>query len=184
MRWLKGLNPSQWVVVIILTLVVTAVAVPSLTLLVTAYKTHSSLARIEPRIARLKGLHEAEAEILASSEDSERTLARLILTGEDENVIGNSMQNAMRDLFTQVGVSVEGSRVLPFVEQDSLQRVRVRIDATMQMEQITQLLMLVADHQPIVVVDSIDLRPERRRNADPQALEVAVVLTSFAVIQN
>ncbi|WP_040516031.1 type II secretion system protein GspM [Gilvimarinus chinensis] len=150
-----------------------------------AYKAHQEIERIVPQIARLKGLAGAEEQLEAAVQNSESVLLQLVYpASSDSSALGNNMQQQMREIFREAGVDVSGSQVMPASEEGVLQRVRVKLNASTDMLSLVYLLELLDAARPLVVIDSIDLKPERRRNSSGQQLDTSFVLSSFALPQS
>ncbi|MCP8899360.1 type II secretion system protein GspM [Gilvimarinus sp. HB14] len=180
----KRLTPSQWIIVGVLGVVVFCVILIGFSFLSAAVATRQDVSRIEPQIARLKGLIEAEDQISMAARSAKRELSELIYAASgDPSAEGNNMQQSMRQLFERAGVEVSGSQVMPALEEEGLVRIRVRLIAKSRMEPLVDLLASLESHRPLVVIDTVDLAPERRRNEDDQELDVSIVLSSFVMLQ-
>jgi general secretion pathway protein M len=156
-------------------------------LLVSTYQLYQSKARLAPQISRLQGLAAAEQDIAQAVKTSSDQLAQLAyMTKTDSGVLGNNMQQSMRELFAQAGLTVSGSQVLPVVEQDSFTRIRIRLTAKGEMSALTEVLELLQMQRRVVVIDTLELKPKtrRRRNDNEQELQVSAVLSSFAQISD
>lgn len=183
MKVLKRLNPSQWIVMAVLALLLGGAAAVGTSFLISAYQLHDNIERLEPQIARLKGLLEAEQAIASAASASADQLSMLAYPASSKlGALGNNMQQAMRELFAQAGVTVAGSQVLPVLEQEYFNRVRIRLNATSNIDQLIELLVILADEKPVVVIDTVELKPKRRNKAGERELEVDMVLSSFVQI--
>lgn len=179
----KRLNTSQWIVATILALLVFLVLAIGVSFITSAYQYYQSSQRLEPQIARLKGLAESEQIIATAASASADQLAGLVYPADAElGALGNNMQQAMRQLFAQAGVVVSGSQVLPVIEQEYFNRVRVRLNATAEIEPLVELLQQLTETTPVVVIDKIEVKPKRRRKAGEQELDIDMVLSSFVQI--
>ncbi|WP_049723718.1 type II secretion system protein GspM [Gilvimarinus polysaccharolyticus] len=178
---LSGFNPSQWLVVSALALVVTVTGIVGVSLLASAYQLQQNKSRLVPQIARLKGLVATEQDIATAAQAAADTLGQLTYSDQSEpGALANNMQQSMRELFVEAGLTVSGSQVLPAVKQTEFTRIRVRLTASGGVTSLTDILIMLADQNPIVVIDSIEVKPRRRRKLDEgQELSVTVVLSSF-----
>lgn len=179
----RSLTPSHWLFVSLLAIVVAIVLWVGASLMLSAYQINRDVSRLQPQIARLQGLASTENEFASKAELAKNSLQGLIYqTGSDATALGNTMQQALRSEFDQAGLLVSGSQLLPVSREDSLTRLRLRINATGELGQLTQLLLALADYKPVVVIDQFEVKPERRRrNNAEQLLDISMTVSSFAV---
>lgn len=178
-------NPSQWLAMGILGLVVTVTAIVGVGFLASAYQLQQNKARLVPQIARLKGLVAAEQDIAKAAQVAADTLGELTYSGESKpGALANNMQQSMRELFVEASLTVSGSQVLPAITQAEFTRIRVRLSVSGEVGSLTDILIMLGDQSPIVVIDSIEVKPkrQRRRAAKTQELDASVVLSSFAQV--
>ena len=182
MKFNKKLNPFQWSIVAACGVVLAFVLLVSVYFLSSAYSSYQEKARAIPQISRLKGLANMEGDLAEAAFSAEQHLTQLVYpASESSSALGNNMQQSMRQLFSRAGVNVSGSQVLPVVDEDVLLRVRLKLNAKADLDALIQLLSDIEVHQPMVLVDSLSLQPERRRKAGEQNLDVSIVLSSFAL---
>lgn len=183
MNKLQRLTPSQWLFVALLGLILAGVLTAGVSFLLAAYKAHTNVQQLKPQIARLQGLVEFESEFAAKAQEAEDRLQGLVYRIDgDASALGNHMQQALRSVFVQAGLSVSGSQLLPVRQQESLTRLRLRVNASGELESITDLLLALAEYEPVVVIDQFELKPERRRRGEQhQRLSVSMIVSSFAV---
>ncbi|WP_339615955.1 type II secretion system protein GspM [uncultured Gilvimarinus sp.] len=174
-------NPSQWVAISVLALCLCVIGATGVGFFLSSYELYQSKVRLEPQIGRLKGLAKVEKDITNAAQTSANELSLLTYSAEAAaSAQANNMQQSLRELFSQAGVIVNGSQILPVVEQDYFNRIRVRLTVSSDIEQLTELLLMLASQNPIVVIDTLEVKPKRQRRTDEQVLNIDIVLSSFA----
>ena len=134
--------------------------------------------RLEPRLARLQGLLDVEADLTSQSAEALSVLSRQAYSAdEDPSSLAATLQADVRQIFAEAGLSVANSQVLPVREGDRFDRVAVKLTVSGALPALDAALIGVAAHEPRMLVESIDAFPARAggRNAQKQQVLTAVV---------
>lgn len=179
-----GLSRAQWVVASAM-LVLAALLLWGIAWLLLDYTHYQREIRsLEPRLARLAGLWEVEARLQASGLRAAAEVDGLVYNvTEETGSLGAQMQKSVRELFTSAGMSVTGTQILTPREEEHFTRIGVGINASGDIEALEAVLVQILEARPLVFVDRLDIRPERRRRSraaqKAQDLQVRVQLISM-----
>ncbi len=180
MSWLRDHPRSAWICG--LTLLVPALLY--LRLLFGLWDVRSEyaadIAALEPRIARLAGLVQHEDQLRDSYTRLDNQMSRLVYpAGSDPAALSTALQQDARGLFTGAGMSVSNSQVLPARDEGDFDYLAVKLTVTGSLDELDDALADVADHSPLLLVESITLAPTRSRTVGSQTLTVTVQLMSL-----
>ena len=134
--------------------------------------------RLEPRLARLQGLLDIEADLRTQSSEALSVLRKQAYSSnQDPSSLSATVQANVRQIFGEAGLSVTNSQVLPVRDGDQFDRVAVKLTVSGALPALDAALIGVAAHEPRMLVESIDAFPARTggRNAQDQQLLTAVI---------
>ena len=126
--------------------------------------------RLEPRMARLGGLLESEERLKESSGKVGSQMLQLVYPQSDDRAtIAAALQTSVRDIITVAGLKVGNSRILPVKTVDGFERIGLSLTVFGEMDALDELLADLADYTPLLLVESIEIKPGRqaRRGAKP-----------------
>lgn len=132
---------------------------------------------ITPRTARLLGLAQSEDQLSIDSRMASLTLSGLAYSGQrDGAATATEMQQEIRELMTNAGLSISGSQILPRQQDQGMDRLALDVTAEGNIDALEQALQDLEILRPIVVVKSLLLKPTRvsrrsRRKAGAEVLE-------------
>ena len=135
-----------------------------------------------PRLARLIGFEES-GEILAASLRKARAQLDLLVYPQEGQASGAALQQMVRDIADESGLTVTRSQPLGNESLEGLERVRVSLELAGSAAAFDAFLDTLAATRPVVVADSIRLQPARQRRGDAaqQTLAVSVRLSAYRV---
>ena len=144
----------------------------------------SEIERLQPRIARLQGLIASEEALTTAAAQMDARLNAVVYPGTEERAaVEASLQKEVRTLLANAGLSTSNSQVLPQREAEGLEQLLVRLRVSGSLEALDRFLGDLQGYQPLILVESIDIAPERqsrRRNASPrQELDINLQLMSL-----
>ena len=138
---------------------------------------------IEPRLARMQGLIEKEAEIQESLAGISTVVTDNIYPKSTAAAgVAASLQAEARRILSEAGMDVTNSQVLPPRKRDAFDYVAVKVVARGTLEQLDEGLAEFGRFRPVVFVESLDAFPNRRRRRDEeesQTLTVSLQLLSL-----
>lgn len=126
----------------------------------------TTLADIERRHARLLGFKAAEAPIMAALAKASESLTDFAYpAGEGADRVGADLQQRVRALAQQAGVSVVGSQILPARQAEALEVVRLALTLEAEMESLRDFLAALGAERPGIQLESMVLTAPRQRGA-------------------
>lgn len=133
--------------------------------------------RLQPRIARLQGLVEREQDLLDSSDELRLQMARLIYPAElDRASISTGIQKELKQMFSDAGMSVSNSQVLPMREEGRFDHGSVRYTVTGSISGLDDSLKRIAEYSPMVLVEVMEIWPKRDRKGQPETQNITANL--------
>ncbi len=142
--------------------------------------------RLEPRLARLKGLYENEALMQASATELQGLLERRVFPPDLDRVsIAATMQKDLKQVFADAGMAVSSSQALPLRREGNFDHVLVRYTVTGTLRGLDDALRRIAEFTPLVLVASVELAPRRVRSSDApsQTLTATLQLLSLRDVE-
>jgi general secretion pathway protein M len=144
--------------------------------------------RLEPRIARLKGLTESEQRLAQSADRLGSRLRDLAYpVSLDRATVSATLQNNVREIVATAGLSVTNSQVLPVREEEGFDRIGVKLTVSGDVAALDAALMELSTYVPLLLIESIEIWPERQsRRSDtppPQRLTASLQLLSLRSTQ-
>lgn len=132
--------------------------------------------RIEPRVARLQGLLENEAELTAQSELAAARLRDVAFPAtEDSSALAARLQSDVRQVLAEAGMSVSNSQVMPVRPGEQFDRVAVKLTVTGTLPGLDAALIGIAAYRPQLLVESLDTFPARAAAGSPSQSLTAVM---------
>lgn len=142
--------------------------------------------RLQPRVARLEGLLNNEDMMRESAGQLRVQLARIAYPPDlDRAFISATLQKELKQLFSDAGMSVSNSQVLPLRTEDNFDRIIVRYTVTGSIDGLDGALRLIAEFSPRVLVETLEVWPKaaRRGQPDSQTVTATLQLLSLGVVQ-
>ena len=119
----------------------------------------SRLAELEPRYARLKGLDLQRDEIDQALARALQLRAEYVYpASQDIAQTGNTVQQKLRDLLTQAGLTVVSSQVLPAKEEKGFDRIPLSIRAEGELLSVDSALAVINEQLPVMLLGDIEVR--------------------------
>jgi len=137
---------------------------------------------IEPRVARLQGLIEYESAMQEALGTVAGGVRESVYPAEsDASTVAANLQAEARRLFSEAGMDVANSQVLPVRQRDRFDYVAVKLVAKGSLEQLQVSLAELAAFRPVVLVETLDTSPARMRRDNPDAQELTVSVQLLAL---
>lgn len=139
--------------------------------------------RLEPRVARLLGLAEQEEALSAAAGTVDSKLADLVYPGaEDRASVSASLQKNVRDLFSDSGMEVNNSQMLPVESEEGLDRIAVKVTASGEVDALDSALSAIAAYRPLLMVESMEVHPSRGSSARRRGRQEQLVTATLQVL--
>lgn len=123
------------------------------------------IAELEPRYARLAGLLQSEGVLREASAAAAQSLVGLVYPASaDMSSVSAIIQQDVRRLLEGAGLAVSGSRVLEPVERDHVLLIPLELTAEGSMEGFERMLAAIHRNRPLMLIDSMELAPQRSRS--------------------
>ena len=119
--------------------------------------------RLEPRIARLAGLVESEDALRQSALRVDSRVLDLVFPASEERAAQAArLQQDLRRIFTEAGLEIKNSQVLPDKEVLGLDHVTVKTQVSGDLEALDAALEDISNYSPLILVESLAITPVRR----------------------
>lgn len=177
----KRLTSSQWQVTAVFIAVGALILWVGMVCIVKYIQLSQQVADIKPKLARFYGLIESEEQLIKADESLTQQLADLTYgASEDVNTLGARMQQTARKIFSDEGMSINGSQVLPFKAENGFTLISVRIDIDGEYKNLEPALLALQELRPVVFIDNIEVSPARRqRGSQQQKINARIKLLSL-----
>lgn len=149
--------------------------------------TATQIKALEPRIAQTLGFIESEERVYAALAERDDLLLKMALPDTGDSGRGGAvLQERVRDLSTDSGLSVIGSEVLEPQALDNVIKLRLSAKVAGSPEAVTAFFLLLDEARPFLFVDSFTISakarvPERDRRSGSLAEESLMLdLTLYA----
>lgn len=145
---------------------------------------------IQPRTARLVGILEYADELEAASAIGRNVVRDVAYPpGPDSATVAATMQQDVRELMTDAGMSVTGSQVLTTRRAEGYDQLTLDITAEGNINALDEALAELEMMRPLIFIESARFKPERRRsrrssgqdNPDTDPRRVTARLKLFAL---
>jgi general secretion pathway protein M len=117
---------------------------------------------IEPRTARVLGIMQSASQLEAASSAANNRLRELTYGADrDSAATAAAMQQEIRELMTDAGLSISGSQILPPRKFEGFDRLSLDITAEGNIEALDAALSALEALRPLVFVAAMKVNPER-----------------------
>ncbi|MBU2887575.1 type II secretion system protein M [Gilvimarinus agarilyticus] len=136
---------------------------------------------LKPKLARLQGLVSVEQTMLNAVSEVDYQLENLVLDADIESSrLGTQVQQKSRDIFRDTGMVVSGSQVAKPTETEQFLKIGVTLNIEGTLEDLELALLEVIHERPLMLIDEIEVTPERRhRNSREQKIGASIKLYSL-----
>ncbi len=133
--------------------------------------------RLLPRIARMEGLKTYEGELTESAVNVRQTINSLVHPAStDRGEVSATLQRDVWQLMDDAGLEVTNSQVLPLREGEQFDYIGLKISVTGDVAALDEALSQLAEFTPIVIVEALDVWPNRQRSRDESKQELTASL--------
>ena len=144
--------------------------------------------RQAPRIARLQGLIDHEAQLQQSAELTNRQMASLVYPVEEDRAgAAARLQKDVRQILVEAGLSVSNSQVLPVREVETFDYIGLKVTVTGNIDSLDAALAALSGYTPLLMVELMEVWPNatRQRKGKPagQSLSASLQLLSLRAAQ-
>ena len=144
--------------------------------------------RLQPRLARMRGLIEHEDKLAESSGKVGDEVVGLVYPASDDRAtVSAALQTEVRQILISAGMSVVNSQVLPVREREAFDYIGIKLTVNGDAESLDSALSGLASYMPLLLVESIDVHPQRRgrrqKGPEQQVLTVTLQLLSLRAVQ-
>ena len=148
----------------------------------------SEIDRQAPRIARLQGLIDHQAQLQQSAQLIDRKSAKLVYpVDEDRAAVAARLQKDVRQILVEAGLSVSNSQVLPVREAETFDYIGLKLTVTGTIDSLDAALVGLAGYTPLLLVDSLEVWPNRTRakkgEPERQSLSASLQILSLRATQ-
>lgn len=185
MNWLRSHKRIAWVcgLTLLLPLFVYLNTLFGLWEMRIAYQ--SDIDHLTPRIARLQGITGYEGQLRDSAaQGSKEVVKRVYPASGDRATVSAQLQTNARHIFSEAGLTVSNSQVLPLREQENFDYISIRLTVEGDLSALDTALAEIADFRPLLLVESLDMRPLRsgRKVKGAQVVSATLQLLSLRAI--
>lgn len=185
MIWLRSHRHIAWIcgLTLLLPMVLYINTLLGLWALHRAYQ--SDIDHLMPRIARQYGLIEYEDELLDASNRASRQVAALVYPASRETAsVATALQSDIRQIFSDAGLTVSNSQVLPLRTEEHFDYININLSVQGDMAGVDAALTDIAEFRPLLLVESMEMRPLRsgRSGAKEQIIVVSLQLLALRAI--
>ena len=145
----------------------------------------SDIDNLMPRIARQYGLIEHEDELRDASNLARRGVATLVYpASRDAASVSTTLQTSIRQIFSDAGLTVSNSQVLPVREKEHFNYINVNLTVQGDISGVDAALTDIAQFRPLLLVESLEMRPLRsgRSGAKDQIVVMSLQLLALRAI--
>ena len=185
MIWLRSHRHIAWICGVTLLLPL-ALYINTLLGLWALHRTYQSdIDHLIPRIARQYGLIEYEDELRDASNRASRQVATLVYPASRETAsVSTALQSDIRRIFSEAGLTVSNSQVLPLRTEEHFDRININLSARGDISGVDAALTGIADFRPLLLVESLEMRPLQsgRSGGKEQIVVVSLQLLALRAI--
>ncbi|GAB2455525.1 MAG: type II secretion system protein GspM [Comamonas sp.] len=121
----------------------------------------TKLAELEPRYARLKGLDMQRDEVEQALQRALRIRSSYVYpASQDAGQTGNAVQQKVRDLLTNAGLTVVSSQVMPAKEEKGFDRIPLSVRAEGELLAVDSALSVISEQLPVILVNDVEVRSQ------------------------
>ena len=133
--------------------------------------------RLLPRIARMEGVKGHEEQLSASAAGVREVLESLVYpVTTDRGEVSAALQKEVWQLMTDAGLSVSNGQVLPLREGEKFDYIGLKLTVSGDVTALDESLSALAAYTPLVIVESLDVWPNRQRSSEPAVQQVTASL--------
>jgi len=182
MAWLKNNRKTALIVGGTLALPIVLILFILLDFLLARQAYRAEIDRLEPRVARMRGLVKSEEQLRESVGVLGTQVLNLVYPAtEDSATVSAALQKDVRQIMTDAGLSVTNSRILPVVEEESFDRIGLSLSVSGGLDALDSALLTIAAYKPLLLIDSMDIKPKRMtRSRDKNGQQI--VTASFQLL--
>lgn len=129
------------------------------------------IAELEPRHARLAGLAASREALAAAETAASARLAQYVYPAtQDLTQAGNDAQQRVRTVFTNAGLQVVSSQVLPAKDEKQFDRIPLSVRLEGELEALQRALAALSAQTPAVLIDGLNIQavPSARPELGPR----------------
>jgi len=141
---------------------------------------------LEPRVARLIGLKQREATIAEAAGSVDSQILNLVYPiTDDRTSVSATLQKNVRDIFSDAGMSVSNSQILPARIEDGLDHITIKVTVAGSLDSLDTSLAAVYSYRPLLMLESMEVYPLRGASArgQKQAQQITANLQILALRQ-
>ena len=121
---------------------------------------------IEPRTSRLLGMMQSAEQLETTSGEARGVLRDLVLpAGRDSASVAASLQQDVREVMTDAGLSVTGSQILPTRRAEGYDRLILDLKVEGNVDSMDEALAELELLRPMVFIESVKIKPSRSRTS-------------------
>ena len=190
MNWFRANTRSAWIIglTLLVPLIIYCNLLFGLVSVRQAYQ--ADVDRIAPRLARLQGLIDHQDALRVSAEQAERLMVDLVYpVTEDRAAVAARLQQNVRQMLVDAGLSISNSQVLPVREEAMFDHIGLKLTVNGSIDALDAGLVALDAHQPLLLVESLEIWPNRARRSkksDPpvsQSLSASLQLLTLRATQ-
>ena len=178
MMWLRSHRRSAWICGLTLLVPFLLYANTLLGLWDVRQGYKADIDRLVPRIARQNGLIGYEDELQKSSDTGSKKIGELAYPAStDAATVSATLQTSIRQIFSDAGLSVSNSQVLPARAKEHFDYISVKLTVQGELSALDAALTEIAQFKPLLLVESLEMRTDKsgRRNEAPKQIVIASV---------
>lgn len=188
MSWLKSNQRTAWIIGLTLVVPFALYLNALLGLLAARGQYQEEIDKLEPRVARLKGLREYEGPLRESADAVAKQVENLVYPATaDRATVAADLQANVRRVLVEAGLSVSNSQVLPVREEDAFDHIGVKLTVSGSLASLDAALAAITGYLPLLLVESLEVWParaKRRKNeVEQQTINASLQLLSLRAIQ-
>jgi general secretion pathway protein M len=182
MNWLKNHRGSAFIVGVTLALPVLLLIYILLDFLLARQGYQAEIDRLQPRVARMAGLIESEEQLRVSAGQLDSQVLNLVYPPTDDSAtVSAALQKDVRQIMTDVGLSVTNSRILPVLQEENFDRIGLSLTVSGGLDALDAALLAMAAYKPLLLIDAMDIKPKRMsRSRDKNGQQI--VIASFQLL--
>ena len=182
MSWLQTHRRSAWICGLTLLVPLLLYLNALLGLWGARHAYQSDIDFLKPRIARLRGLIGHESQLRDSATLANREVVKLIYPASgDRAATAATLQTSVRQSLSDAGLSISNSQVLPVREEGDFDYIGIRLTVAGELAGLDAALTGIAQYMPLLLVESLEVRPDRARRGQAQRQTVTATLQLLSI---
>lgn len=145
----------------------------------------SEIDGLEPRIARLLGVREAQEQLLATASSANTSLQDLVYPAEGADSVSATLQKNVRGIMSGAGLVVDDSQIVAARREGAFDVIGLVVSVTGGIDALDAALADIASHAPLLLVNEISVTPartSRRKNAGGEQQVLSVKMNLMALV--